>query len=327
MRYRTLGDCGVSVSEIGVGAYPMSGFQDKNGTRVGWTGSSDMQSIDLIHRAQDLGVNLIDTAEAYGDGHSEEVVGRALQGRRDHWLIATKVTPNKGLNPDAPDLPRQARQRIIDSAEASLRRLRTDVIDLYQLHAVPLAGAEEATMQALGELRDAGKVRFAGISTNDLAAIERLAAHGPVQILQVGYNLLEPAGGKVLDWAARNGAGTLIRVPLAKGMLSGRYFDNPRIPEGDVRHERFSRPETVSAFGRLRQLRFLAGPGRSLPQAALRFTLQHPGTHCVIAGAKTVQQIEENAAACLVAEVAAPELDQVRSITAGLVIPNWSANP
>ena len=326
MRYRLLGASGIRVSEIGIGAFPLSGFtEDADGRRTGWSGSSDAQAVALIHRAEELGINLIDSAESYGNGHSEAVVGSALRGRRDRWLIATKVTTNVGLSAGMADLAGAARRRIHAAAEASRRRLGTDAIDVYQLHALPVAGAEAAVMEALMELKRRGVVRLVGISSNDVAAIRRLAALGDVDVLQVGYNLIERQGAATLDYARAAGMGTLIRVPLAKGMLSGKYFSNWELPADDVRHERFSRADSEHAFRRLPELAFLAA-GRTMPQAALRFTLDHPGTSCVIAGAKTVAQIEENAAAAEVPALSGAELQRAFPIVEGLSVPNWAGN-
>ncbi|MEZ4664161.1 MAG: aldo/keto reductase [Caldilineaceae bacterium] len=106
MNYRKLGQTGLNVSELGLGAYPISGVQKRpGGVESGWPGVEDQESIALIHRCQELGVNLLDTAEAYGAGHSEEIIGKALQGRRDRWIIASKVSPNQGLQADAPMMP------------------------------------------------------------------------------------------------------------------------------------------------------------------------------------------------------------------------------
>lgn len=326
MRYRELGASGVRVSEVGIGAFPLSGYTTgEDGRRVGWSGASDDQAVALIHRAEELGINLIDSAESYGNGHSETVVGRALRGRRDRWLIATKVSTNLGLVAAMPDLEAAARRRIHSAAEASLRRLDCDRIDVYQLHALPLAGAEAAVMEALVDLKGRGLIRLIGISSNDAAAIRRLAALGDVDVLQVGYNLVERQGANTLDYARGAGMGTLIRVPLAKGMLTGKYFSTWQVPADDVRHERFSRADTVDAFRRLPELDFLAR-GRTMPQAALRFTLDHPGTSCVIAGAKTVAQIEENAAAADVAPLTAAELERALPVVEGLTVPNWAGN-
>ena len=117
MRYRELGASGVRVSEVGIGAFPLSGYStDAGGRRVGWSGASDAQAVALIHRAEELGINLIDSAESYGNGHSERVVGSALRGRRDQWLTATKVTTNLGLAAAMPDLAEAARRRIHTAA-------------------------------------------------------------------------------------------------------------------------------------------------------------------------------------------------------------------
>ena len=328
MKYRTFGQTGLKVSEIGIGAFPISGvYQQADGTRTGWTGTDEQQSIALIHRAEELGVNLIDSAESYGVGHSEEVVGQALQGRRNKWIIATKVSPNGGLDANDPDLPTQAQKRIVEAVEGSLKRLDTDYIDVYQLHAIPLEGAMPAVMDALAKLRDEGKIRWYGVSTNDREAIDKLRGLGEVHMLQIGYNLLERDADDLLHFAKQENIGTLIRVPLAKGMLTGKYFQSSEIPKEDIRYERFNRPGSIEAFEKLPALGFLAeNTGRTMVQAALRFTLDHPGTSCVIAGAKTMQQIEQNVASVNVPPITESELQQAFAIADTIQTPNWSAN-
>ena len=327
MRYRELGATGLRVSEVGIGAYPIAGLQTRpDGTQTGWTGIEDRESIALIHRAEEVGVNVIDSAEGYGAGHSETVIGEALRGRRDRWVVATKVQPNQRLDRDSPDLA-AARRRIRDACEQSLRRLQLETIDLYQLHAIPYQWASESVMDALADLKRQGKVRHYGISTNNQAAIERLRAFGTIDVLQVGYNLLERSADKLLRWAQRERIGTLIRVPLAKGMLTGKYGGKDAadaLPPEDLRYERFRRPESRDAFEKLPQLRTaIEGPGRSMTQASLRFVLQHPGVSSVIAGAKTRQQIEENAAACDVPPVEGEQLTRALEIASTITTPGW----
>lgn len=328
MKYRIFGQTGLKVSEIGIGAFPISGvYQQADGTRTGWTGTDEQQSIALIHRAEELGVNLIDSAESYGVGHSEEVVGQALQGRRNKWIIATKVSPNGGLDANDPDLPTQAQKRIVEAVEGSLRRLDTDYIDSYQLHAIPLEGAMPAVMETLAKLRDEGKIRWYGVSTNDRGAIDKLRGLGEVHMLQIGYNLLEREADELLHFAKQESIGTLIRVPLAKGMLTGKYFQTSEIPKEDIRYERFNRPGSIDAFKKLPALGFLAeDTGRTMVQAALRFTLDHPGTSCVIAGAKTMEQIEQNVASINVPSLTESELQRAFAIADTIQTPNWSAN-
>jgi aryl-alcohol dehydrogenase-like predicted oxidoreductase len=232
-----------------------------------------------------------------------------------------------------------ARKRILDACAASLRRLRMETIDLYQLHAIPHEWASETVMTALAQLKREGKVRFYGISTNNQAAIERLRTFGPIEVLQVGYNLLERSAEELLHWAHRERIGTLIRVPLAKGMLTGKYVGASAaetLPPTDLRYERFQRPESKDAFEKLPQLGFLAdgangangrdgknAKGRTMTQAALRFVLQHPGVSSVIAGAKNRQQIEENAAACDVPAIEGEELRKALEIAGTIKTPGW----
>jgi aryl-alcohol dehydrogenase-like predicted oxidoreductase len=327
-KYRTFGQTELRVSEIGLGAFPIAGVQQRSdGTLRGWTGTDDQASISLIHRAEEVGINFIDSAESYGDGHSEEVTGRALKGRRDKWIIATKISPNRGLDENDSDLPTQAKNRIFEAVEGSLKRLQTDYIDVYQLHAIPLEGAMPAVMEALATLRQSGKIRWYGISTNSRAAIDRLRELGEIHMLQIGYNLLERDADDLLHFAKQEDIGTLIRVPLAKGTLTGKYFQRQELPKEDVRYERFNRPESVDAFRKLPQLSFLAeNTGRTMVQAALRFTLDHPGVSCVIAGAKTARQVEENATTVDVPPLTKSELQKAFAITATIRTPNWSEN-
>lgn len=327
MRYRDFGATGLRVSEIGIGAFPISGmWQQPDGSQLGWTGTDDRESIALIRRAQDLGINLIDTAEGYGAGHSEALVGQALQGRRERWIVATKVQPNRGLEQGRSESA-AARRRVMEACEGSLRRLQMDTIDLYQLHAIPQNWAAAPVMEALAQLKQQGKVRFYGISTNNLEAIRQLRQFGPLDVLQIGYNLLERSAEPLLDWAREQRIGTLIRVPLAKGMLTGKYAGKSAaeaMPANDLRYERFQRPESQAALERLPQLNFLAdGAGRTMPQAALRFVLQHPGVSCVIAGAKSRQQVEENAAACDVPPIEGEELERALAIASTIPTPGW----
>ena len=225
MKYRTFGQTGLKVSEIGIGAFPISGVQQQaDGTRAGWTGTDEQQSIALIHRAEELGVNLIDSAESYGAGHSEEIVGQALQGRRDKWVIATKVSPNSGLAANDPDLPAQAKKRIVEAVEGSLKRLDTDYIDIYQLHAIPLEGAMPAVMEALAELRDEGKIRWYGVSTNDREAIDKLRRLGEIHLLQIGYNLLERDAGDLLHFRQAGEYRYTHPCSVGEGDVDGQIF-------------------------------------------------------------------------------------------------------
>jgi myo-inositol catabolism protein IolS len=311
MHYRTLGQTGLQVSEVGLGAMPFGGMVTRpDGTQFGWSGTDDRELIALVHRSEELGVNLLDTAAAYGNGHGEAVVGEALQGRRDRWIVATKVNPNQGIDADTSD-EAAVRKRLTESCEQSLRRLQTDYIDIYQLHAIPYPWAMPIAMETLARLRE---------------AIDQLRAYGPLHVLQIGFNLLERSADALLHWARTEQIGTLIRVPLAKGMLTGKYSGPQAVamPPGDHRYERFQQPGTVDGLQKLPQLGFLQTPARSMVQAALRFVLDHPGVSSVIAGAKTRQQIEENVAASALPALAPDERARALAIADTIGTPSWS---
>ncbi len=325
MNYRMLGQTGLRVSEVGLGAYPIAGKQQRaDGSVEVWSGTSDDESVVLIHRAEELGVNLLDSAEGYGSGHSEELVGKALKGRRDRWVIATKVQPNRAIDREKPD-EAAVRKRLLDACEGSLKRMQTDYIDVYQLHSIPPDWAMPTVMDTLAQLKAAGKVRWYGISTNNREAIDKLRASGPIQVLQIGYNLLERSADDLLHWAKRENIGTLIRVPLAKGQLTGKYFgDNAQqIPENDLRYERFQRPEVQAGLKKLPQLLFLQTPQRTMAQAALRFVLDHPGVSCVIAGAKNREQIAANTKASDLPPLTADELSRALPIADTIGTARW----
>ena len=268
---------------------------------------------------------MLDSAEGYGAGHSEELVGQALQGRRDRWIIATKVQPNRGIDRDQPDED-MLRKRIVEACEASLQRMQTDYIDVYQLHAIPYDWAMPTVMETLAKLKTEGKIRWYGISTNNRSAIERLRELGPIDVLQIGYNLLERSADELLHWAKTENIGTLIRVPLAKGQLTGKYFGEnaEQIPENDLRYERFQRPEVQDGLKKLPQLLFLQTPQRTMAQAALRFVLDHPGVSCVIAGAKNRQQVEDNTATSELPPLNEEELAKALPIANTVGTARWS---
>ena len=290
MEYRMLGKTGLKVSRVGVGCWQMGGLVGDSG----WTGTTDEESIATIHQAEDLGVNLLDTAEGYGEGHSEEVIGQALKDRRDRFIIATKVRPIT----DDPD-EGKARQRLLEACDGSLQRLQTDYIDVYQLHAIPHEETMPTVMDTLAGLKREGKIRWFGISTNDAEAIRKLLALGDLATIQVGYNLLSRDGEEALRLAASENLGALIRIPLASGALSGRYFDTrPQLDDKDRRLERFTSDRAIATFQRLTELLFLTADNRrTMVQAALRFILDTEGVTSVIPGAKSRPQLEENAGA------------------------------
>ena len=289
MEYRTLGKTGLSVSAVGIGCWQMA----RDGS---WgTSGSDDEAIATIHHAETLGINLLDTSASYGGGSSEEVMGRALQGRRDKYVVATKVKPLTDEDVDE----EEARRQIVEICEGSLKRLQTDYIDVLQLHRDPPEATMAVIMDTLADLKRQGKIRWAGISTNNTKVINQLLALGELAVVQVGYHLINRGGESALVQAQAESLGTLIRMPLASGALSGEYFDaQNRLTGEDLRKGRFMTERGKAALERLSELRFLTEDGRrTMVQAALRFVLDTAGTTTVIPGARDRQQLEVNASA------------------------------
>ena len=248
MEYRTLGKTGLQVSAVGIGSWQMA----RDGS---WgTDGSDEESIATIHHAETLGINLLDTAASYGRGASEEVVGRALQGRRDRYIVATKVKPATASGTDE----ETAWRGIVEICEASLKRLQTDYIDVLQLHRDPPASAMPAVMNTLSDLKGQGKIRWGGISSNNTKVISQLQKLGELAGVQVGYNLINRGGESALVQAQTENLGTLVRMPMASGALTGKYFEEQdQLTGEDLRKGRFMTERGAIALDRLSELLFL----------------------------------------------------------------------
>lgn len=280
------------VSRLALGTWALAG--DKF-----WGPQDDADSIATIHAALDQGIRLIDTAPAYGDGCSEEIVGRALHGRRGQALIATKV----GENDMTP-------ARATASCEASLRRLRTDCIDLLQIHWLGAGGQLEDVIAAMEALRAAGKVRALGVCNFGPQSLARLRAAGAGWITnQLAYNLLWRAVEfEIAGLCERDGLGILCYSPLQHGLLTGRWRQAGEVPVGRTRtrHFRGDRPMSrhggpgceALTFATLERLRVIAaGLGQSLADLALAWLLHQRAVQSVIFGARTAAQIAENVTA------------------------------
>ena len=288
LRCRALGSTDVAVSEIGFGGWAIGGA--RAGHAYGPT--DDAASRSAIAEALELGCNLFDTADSYGHGHSEELLGQALRGRRAEVVLATKA----GLDFYRPTPePRFEPAYLRFALHQSLRRLKTDYVDLFQLHNPPPGILfEPPVREELESLRAAGKVRWLGVSAataeDGLAAVEA----GWVDAVQITYNLLAPEAAAQLFAAARGrGVGILAREPLANGMLTGKYGPSSRFAPGDIRG--LWGEEAVAAIARqVNEVRPYCREGETLAQLALRFALEAPEVSAVLVGAKTREQVREN---------------------------------
>ena len=294
MRYRQLGNTGLKVSEIGTGCWAIGGNQF--GNSYGFTG--DEESISAIRRAVELGCNFFDTADVYGHGHSEELLGQALKHVRNEIIIATKVGGNfYGPYPKA-DF---SEKYLFFAVEKSLERLQTDTIDLYQLHNPPIEMIQKGDLfKPLDKLKKEGKIRFYGLSIHDpLEGVISMEVSKPATI-QVVYNAIRRyAETELFPKAKEKGVGIIAREPLHNGFLTGKYQISDTFIPGDIRHdwpkEYIARIlEVVEKWKRQQRSSTL-----SLTQLSLRFVLSNDAVSCVIPGTKTVKQVEENLGASL----------------------------
>lgn len=311
MRYREFGNSGIKVSEIGFGAWAIGG--NEHGNSYGPT--EDKTSLEAVAKALDLGCNFFDTADVYGFGHSEELLGKALRSVRDRVAIATKVGGNflsgPGRQDFSPDYIRLA-------LEQSLERLQTDYLDVYQLHNPPLKLIERPeTYTVLKELKREGRIRAWGLSIFD--PVEGLAAIkvGNPDCIQVVYNIFTTkAADELFQRAQQGGCALIVREPLANGFLSGKYEEDATFPTGDIRCD-WPRQYIRARARAARQLKQLAEPAAlTLAQLALKFVLARPEVSVVIPGIKTPEQAEDNLQASNEPDIGEAELSGIASLAA-----------
>lgn len=308
MEYRKLGSTEFEVSVVAMGCWALG-----NDPKF-WGPVDDNESVAAIQKGLDLGVNLIDTAAAYGCGHSEQIVGKAIARRRDQIVLATKcgiVWDEAGGEKRRCLQPESVRAE----CEASLRRLRVETIDLYQLHWSDPETPIAKTMEAMVRLREQGKIRAIGVSNFSCEQISEARQHGPVECLQPPLSMLETqATEELLPYCQEYGIGVIAWGPMAHGLLTGKFdasstFSGFRADHALFRGEGFKR--SLATVDRLRGVADRLGC--TLAQLALRWVIQQPGVTAAIAGAKKASQVKENADA---GDVVIPpaEMDEIETI-------------
>ena len=295
MRTRTFGRTGVSVSEIGFGAWAIGGS---------WGEQKEEDSTAALHRALDLGCNFIDTAAGYGNGRSERIIGKVLKERKERVFVATKTPPSPGPWPPTPYCrveERYSESYLRANVEERLRELGTERIDLLQLHTWTRAwNRDPRPFETLRKLQAEGKIRFIGLSTpeHDQNSVIDLMRGGWLDAVQVIYNVFEqePAA-ELLPVARETNVGVIVRVVFDEGVLAGRYTKDTRFGEGDFRRSYFAGDRLERAVARVEKVRGeIEGSGLTLPQAAIQFALAHPAVSTVIPGIRSVAQAEANCA-------------------------------
>jgi len=306
LRTRMLGRSGIQASALGLGCWAIGGPAWRGADAVGWGAVDDAESVRAIHRAIELGVTFFDTADTYGAGHSETILGKALAGRRTAAVIATKFGNTFTEGSKQLGGPNGSSGYIRSACDASLRRLATDIIDLYQFH---LGGYETEkipeVLDTLERLADGGKIRAYGWSTDDAGRARLFAAGRRCTAVQNQLNVLGDAP-EVLAVCEELRLASINRGPLAMGLLTGKYTADSRLPDDDVRGA--NSPSWMRYFqkgkanpellGRLQAVRdILTSGGRTLAQGALAWIWARSPVTVPIPGFKSVKQVEENAGA------------------------------
>jgi aryl-alcohol dehydrogenase-like predicted oxidoreductase len=326
MEYRQLGRTDMRVSAISFGAWPIGSD---------WGNVNDADSLAALNRAVDLGLNFIDTADVYGDGRSEKIIGRLLKERKEEIFVATKA--GQRLEPHVAE--GYNLKNLESFIDRSLSNLAVDAIDLLQLHCPPTAVySNPETYKALDELQKKGKIRYYGVSVEKVSEALKAIEFPNVQSVQIIFNMfrLKPAT-EFFPIAEKRHVGILARVPLASGLLTGRITQQTQFPKDDHRNynlhgEAFDKGETFSGvelskgFEAVAELKKMCPPGLSMAQFALRWILMFGAVTCAIPGAKTPKQVDDNLKAADIPPFNAKTMKEVQAIYDRLIRPEVHAN-
>jgi aryl-alcohol dehydrogenase-like predicted oxidoreductase len=315
LNYRDLGETGMRVSEISLGTWALGGE---------WGAVGEDDAYAALNRAVDLGVNFLDTADVYGDGRSEKLIGRLLKDRpNDEIFVATKA--GRRLEPHSAE--GYNHENLSDFVERSLKNLGVETLDLLQLHCPPTeAYRQDSTFEALDRLRETGKVRNYGVSVEKVEEARMALSYPNVKTVQIIFNIFrQKPAEEFFPLAEERNVGVLTRVPLASGLLSGKMSADRAFAEDDHRSfnregEAFDRGETFSGVNfetgleAAEELKELVPEGHTLAQFALRWILMHPAVSCAIPGGKNPSQVEDNVAAAQMPPLSEEAMRRAREI-------------
>lgn len=306
---RVLGKSGIKVSEIGFGLWAAGGDA--------WGPTEDQKILDAIDYALDQGVNFYDTADVYGGGHSEELLGKAMQGRREQFIVATKIGWFDFDGEEGKSAYTTV-DKLIAGVESNLRRLDTDYIDIIQSHIDFRDPTMEIFLEGFQKLQKAGKVKAYGVSTSDFDYLQAFSQDGNCATLQIDYSILNrTAEEKILPYCQEQEIGVIVRGALAMGILTGKFTPETRFPEGDFRrrwHENDDEYQTfLNDLQTVEELEPLA-QDRSLAQLALQFVLAHPAVSTVIPGIKNTKQAQANIEAGQLEPLTSQELAEINAV-------------
>ncbi len=322
MRYRNLGETGMRVSEISLGTWAFGGD---------WGTVGEDDAYAALNRAVDLDVNFLDTADVYGDGRSERLIGRLLKDRpNDEILVATKA--GRRLDPHTSE--GYDHKNLSAFVERSLDNLGVEALDLLQLHCPPSETyRRDSTFEALDRLKEAGKLKNYGVSVEKVEEARMALDYPGVATVQIIFNIFrQKPAEEFFPLAEERGVGILARVPLASGLLSGKMSADRAFSEDDHRNfnrdgEAFDRGETFSGVDfetgleAVEELKVLVPEDNTLAQFALRWILMHPAVSCAIPGGKNPSQVEDNVAAVEIPPLDEGTMERVKEIYDGSIRP------
>ncbi len=311
MHYRQLGNTAMKISELSFGTWAIGGS---------WGKTTDQISLQALERAIDAGVNFFDTADVYGDGHSEELLAKATKGKESEVYIASKFCRAGDIH----DPKTYSKEAVTAYLDATLKRLNREQLDLYQIHCPPIEILKDGSVfDVLDELKQQGKISYYGVSVETVEEGLYCLQQPNVSTLQVIFNMLRQKPlAQLFPEAKKKGVGILARVPLASGLLTGKFSSSHQFEQDDHRHfnqngEAFNVGET---FGGLpfnigvelsNQLQWIANEHGNMTRAALKWVLQQEAVSTVIPGFKNVSQVEDNLAAVATANFSVEELDKI----------------
>ncbi|PLS01057.1 aldo/keto reductase [Neobacillus cucumis] len=320
MNYRLLGKTGLKVSEIGYGAWGIG--------NTGWLGAKDDESLKALHKSIDLGLNFIDTALGYGNGHSERLVGQVMRERQETIYVSTKIPPKNKIWPAQPGVPSSetfTKEHIISCTEQSLQNLGVETIDVQQFHVWSDEWVNQGDWQeAIEQLKTQGKIKYFGVSINDHQPENaiKLIETGLVDTVQVIYNIFDQSPeDALLPACEKHNVGVIVRVPLDEGGLTGRITPESQFEEGDFRNNYFKNERKLEVYNRVQSIASdLNISVDEMAETALRYILSHPAVSTVIPGMRSIRNVERN---CAIGDGKGLSLEAVEKLKAHRWIRNF----
>ena len=310
IRKRRFGKTDLKISEVGFGLWAAGG--------TSWGATEDKAIFDAIDFAIDSGINFFDTADVYGDGHSEVLLGKAMKDRRDKFIVATKIGW-QGFDGENGSTAYTTVEKLVAGVESNLKRLDTDHVELIQSHINIQDPTMEIFLEGFQKLQKDGKVLAYGVSTSDFDYLKQFNHDGMTSTLQIDYSVLNrTAEDEIFPYCLENDIGVLVRGPLAMGIMTGKFDKDVKFEEGDFRSRWYENADEYEIFlndlEKVEQVRPLLS-GQTMAQFALQFVLDHEAVSAVIPGAKNVKQLNDNIQAAVLEPLSKDVMQKLEAIT------------